>query len=231
MLKQGITTTVDVPDHPGSYTGATHATKFRYKAELTLYNKYKEHMRNSIKALTSCFTKRLLMDLENDSEVIEFTPIEIYENIKTNFLLPRGVSREITKLRQDLRVAYEPDEIVQKYYKKLHTATFTLAALCDPVVDIKIMRYAFETFKLQSDLKEACRDWDRRPVQPLATWTLIKNTSVSKFKEIKRTHQHSTNENRLMQYLRGSTQPRKNNSFNRRSCWHKLIKSKNLKPG
>ena len=50
----------------------------------------------------------------------------------------------------------------------------TLAALCDPVMDVEIMRYAFEAFELQSDLKEACRDWDRRPVQPLATWALTK---------------------------------------------------------
>ena len=50
----------------------------------------------------------------------------------------------------------------------------TLAALGDPIMDMEIMRYAFEAFELQSDLKEACRDWDRRPVQPLATWALMK---------------------------------------------------------
>ena len=100
----------------------------------------------------------LLMDLETDGEVIGFTPLEIYEHTKTNFLLPRDVSREITKTRQDLREACDPDEIVQIYYKKLHTVTITLAALEDSVMDVEIMRYAFETFKLQSDLKEACRD-------------------------------------------------------------------------
>ena len=50
----------------------------------------------------------------------------------------------------------------------------TLAALGNPVMDGGIMRYAFESFEVQSDLKEACRDWDRRPVQPLATWDLMK---------------------------------------------------------
>ena len=115
------------------------------------------------------------MNLEIDDEVIGFTPIKIYEHIKINFLLPRDVSREITKTRQDLRVAYNPDEIVQIYYKKLNTATLTIAALGDPVVDVEIMRYLFETFELQSDLKEACRDWDRQPLQPLATWTLMKS--------------------------------------------------------
>ena len=28
-------------------------------------------------------------------------------------------------------------------------------------MDVETMRYVFETFELQSDLKEACRDWDR----------------------------------------------------------------------
>ena len=50
----------------------------------------------------------------------------------------------------------------------------TLTALGDPVMDVEIMRYTFEWFELQSDLKEACRDWDRQPVQPLATWDLMK---------------------------------------------------------
>ena len=85
LLKHAITATVNAPDHPGPYTGATHATKFRYKAELGLYNKYKEHMQNSIKALTSCFTEGLLIDLEADDEVIGYTAIKIYNHIKDSF--------------------------------------------------------------------------------------------------------------------------------------------------
>ena len=46
MLKQGITATVNAPDHPGLYTGNTYATKFRYKAKLDLYNEYKEQRTN-----------------------------------------------------------------------------------------------------------------------------------------------------------------------------------------
>lgn len=174
LLKQGITAAVVPPEHPGPYTGNTHATKFRYKEEIGLHSEYKEHMRNGVKALATCFTEGLLMDLETDGEVIGHTPIEIYDHIKANFLLPRDVSREITKTRKDLRVGYNPDEIPQIYYKKLQTAMLTLAALGDPVMDGDIMRYAFESFEVQSDLKEACRDWDRRPALPLATWDLMK---------------------------------------------------------
>ena len=36
--------------------GNTHATKFRYMEELGLYKEYKEHIRNHVKASTSCFT-------------------------------------------------------------------------------------------------------------------------------------------------------------------------------
>ena len=111
LLKQGITAEVVPPTHPGLYTGNTHATKFKYKAELDLHNKYKEHIRNSVKALTGSFTEGLLMDLETDCEVIGYTPLEIYEHVKINFLFPRDVSREITKTRQDLRVGYDLDEI------------------------------------------------------------------------------------------------------------------------
>ena len=41
-------------------------------------------------------------------------------------------------------------------------------------MDAEIIRYASESFELQSDLKEACRDWDRRPALPLASWDLMK---------------------------------------------------------
>ena len=112
ILNQGITATVDAPDHPGLYTGNTYATKFRYKAELDLYNEYKEHTRNSVKALTVSFTEGLLMDLKTDGEVIGHTPLEISKHVKTKFLLPRDVCWEITKTRQDLRVAYDPDKVV-----------------------------------------------------------------------------------------------------------------------
>ena len=92
--------------------------------------------------------------MKTDGEVIGYTLIEIYDYIKTNFLLPRDVSIEITKTRSDLRVAYDPDEIIQIYYKKLGTAMLTLVELGDPVMDVEIMRCAFESFKLQSNLKK-----------------------------------------------------------------------------
>ena len=70
--------------------------------------------------------------------------MKIYTHIKDNFLLPRDVSREITKTRSDLKVAYNPDDIVQVYYKSLQNSKLTLAALGDPVTEVEIMRCAFE---------------------------------------------------------------------------------------
>ena len=135
-LKHRITTIVVPPAHPGPYTGQTHTTKFRYKEELGFYNGYKEHMQNSVKALTSCFTEVLLIDLETDSEVIGYTAIKIYDHIEDNFLQPRDLSQEITKTRADLKVAYDPDKIVQVYYKKMQNSKLTLAALGDPITDV-----------------------------------------------------------------------------------------------
>ena len=101
LRKHGITTIVAAPDHPGPYRGTGHATKSRYKEELWICNEYKEHMRKSIKALTSCFPEGLLIDLETDGEVIGYTTIEIYDHTKDNFLLPRDLLWEITKTQTD----------------------------------------------------------------------------------------------------------------------------------
>ena len=148
ILKHG-TTDIAVPTvHTEPYTGQTHATKFKYKKELGLYSEYKEHMWNSVRALTSCFTEGLLIDLQTDGEIFGYTAIKIYDYIKDNFLLPNNISWEITKIRTDLGVVYDPDKIVQVYYKKMKSSKLTLAALGDPVIDVEMMRCAFKTFEV-----------------------------------------------------------------------------------
>ena len=80
-------------------------------------------------------------------------------------------------------MAYDPDKIVQVFYKSLQNSKLTLAALGDPVTDMELMRCAFETFEVHSDLKEACRNWDRQAVAP--TWArMMTHFSI----EIQRKH-------------------------------------------
>ena len=117
LRKYWITAKIVPPTHPGPYTGTTYATKFVYKARLSLYCEYKEHLHNSVKALASCFTERLSIDLETNWEVVGYTPIEIYDHIKTNLLLPRDVSIKIAKTRINLKVAYDQDEIYKSTTK------------------------------------------------------------------------------------------------------------------
>ena len=87
---------------------------------------------------------------------------------RLNVLLPRNISQEFTKTKADLKVAYNPDEIVQVFYKKLQNSKLTLAALGDPVNDVELMQCAFELFEVHTDLKDACRDWDWQLAAP--TW-------------------------------------------------------------
>ena len=46
-----------------------------------------------------------------------------------------------------------------------------LAALGDPVTDMEMIRCAFETFEVQSDLKDSCWEWDRQVAAP--TWVRL----------------------------------------------------------
>ena len=69
--------------------------------------------------------------------------------------------QEILKTRELLKVQYDPDRIVQHYYKNISEARQLLTALKETVTDAEIMRNAFATFEQQIDLKEACRDWTR----------------------------------------------------------------------
>ena len=137
LAKWGITTAVAIPNKPGPYTGTTHTHKFKYELDVKNYDKYKEHLRNSVKAFATCFTEGLFIDLEMDGQIIDYSPMAIYTHIKTDFLLPRDISQEITKTKADLKVAYDPNEIVQVFYKKLQNSKLTLAALGDHVTNVE----------------------------------------------------------------------------------------------
>ena len=117
QLKWNITETVQPPIHPGIYTGNTNSQKSKYKQELKIYDEYVEHKRNSIKAIQACFDEDLLIDLESDGIVIGYTPMEIYQHIWDNFLLPVDKDREILQEKELLKIDYNPDRIVQHYYK------------------------------------------------------------------------------------------------------------------
>ena len=56
---------------------------------------------------------------------------------------------------------YDPDWIVQHYYKKISEARLLLTALRETVTDAEVMRNAYATFEQHMDLKEACRERTR----------------------------------------------------------------------
>ena len=66
VAKRGITTAVALPIEPGPYTGTTPTHKFKYELDVKNYDEYKEHLRNSTKVFTTCFTEGLFIDLETD---------------------------------------------------------------------------------------------------------------------------------------------------------------------
>ena len=65
-------------------------------------------------------------------------------------------------IKVDLKVVYDPDKQENECLK------LTLVAIGDPVANVEIIRCAFETFKVQLDLKDACCNWDQQEAAP--TW-------------------------------------------------------------
>ena len=85
----------------------------------------------------------------------------------TNFILTVDKDREILHARELLKVDYDPDRIVQHYYKAINEARELLTGLRETVTDAEVMRNAYATFEKNIDLKEACREWNRGT---LTTW-------------------------------------------------------------
>ena len=117
MLKRGITVNVTPPDDPGLYTGNTNSLKATYKQKLKLCEEYEEHKQNTIKAIQACFNEDLLIDLESDGMLLGVTQIEVYQHMWDNFLPKVDKDQEILKTKELLKVEYNPDQIVQCYYK------------------------------------------------------------------------------------------------------------------
>ena len=76
-----------------------------YELDAKNHDEYKEHLRNSVNTFSTCFTEGLLIDLEIDGQIIGFSPVKIYTNIQTQILLPTDISREIIKIKTNLKVA------------------------------------------------------------------------------------------------------------------------------
>ena len=70
-------------------------------------------MQNSVKAFTDKFEQTLLLDFENTQQlVVGYTVIQTYDHSLSIFLLPRNNAWEIIKTRDDLKIAYNPDDII-----------------------------------------------------------------------------------------------------------------------
>ena len=167
ILKRGITAQVPVPTDPGPYTGDTNILNAAHKQVLKLYEEYEEHKRNTNKAIQACFDEDLFIELETDGLLLGVSPHEVYQHMWTNFILTVDKDREILHARELLKVDYDPDRIVQHYYKAINEARELLTGLRETVTDAEVMRNAYATFEKNIDLKDACREWNRGT---LTTW-------------------------------------------------------------
>ena len=135
ILKKRITAQVPVLTNPGPYTDNTNSLHAAYKQKLKLYEEYEEHKRNTNKAIQACFDEDLFVELETDGLLLGITPIDVYQHMWTSFLLKVDKDREILKAKELLKVDYNPDRIVQHYYKYINESRQLLTVLKGIVTD------------------------------------------------------------------------------------------------
>ena len=162
LLKRGITAQVLIPADPGPYTGNTNSLHAAYKQKPKLYEEYEEHKRNTNKALKACFHEDLFVKLKIDGLLLGIIPIDAYQHLWTSFLLKMDKDQEILKVKEPLKVYYNPDWIVQYYYKDINEAKQLQTALRETVTDEEVIWNAYVTFEKHINLKEACQDWNQR---------------------------------------------------------------------
>ena len=85
---------------------------------------------------------------------------------------------KILKAKELLKVEYNPDCIVQYYYKAINNAILLLTTLGETVTEEDVKRNTYTTFEKHIDLKEACRDWNRSAA---TTWPEMKTYFSTEF--------------------------------------------------
>ena len=90
--------------------------------------------------------------------LLGITPIAVYQHMWTSFLLKVDKDREVLKAKELLKVDYNPDPIIQHYYKQVNEARQLLTALNETVTNADIIRNVYATFEKHINLKEAYRD-------------------------------------------------------------------------
>jgi len=111
--------------------------------------------------------------------LLGYSPHEVYQHMWKNFILKVDKDQEILHARELLKVDYDPDRIVQHYYKSINEARELLTGLRETVTDEEVIRNAYATFEKNIDLKDACREWTR------GTTTNWKDMKAHFSKEIK----------------------------------------------
>ena len=147
LLKLGITAQVPILTNPGLYQGNTNSLHSAYKQKLKLYAEYAEHKRNTNKAIQAYFNEDLFVELETDMLLLRITPLVVYQHIWTSFLLKMDKDQEILKKKELLKVDYDPDWIVQRYYKQVNKVRQLVTALNETVINAEIIRNAYTTYK------------------------------------------------------------------------------------
>ena len=135
LLKQEITAQVPIPTDSGLYKGNTNSLHAAYKQKLKLYEEYEEYKRNTNKAIQACFDEDLFVKLETDGLLLGIIPLAVYQHMWTSFLLKVDKDKGILKTKELLKVDYNPDRIVQHYYKQVNKARQLLTALNETVTN------------------------------------------------------------------------------------------------
>ena len=139
ILKRDITAQVPVPTKPSPYTGNTNILNAAHKQQLKLYEEYEEHKQNTNKAIQACFNEDLFVKLKTEGLLLGVTSHEVYQHMWTNFILKVDNDLEILKAKDLLKVDYDPDQIVQHYYKAINDARGLLTGLRETVSDVEVI--------------------------------------------------------------------------------------------
>ena len=97
--------------------------------------------------------------------------MEVYQHMWDNFLLKVDKDQKHFKTKELLKLEYDPDWIVQHYYKQINEARLLLTALGETVTDEDLKFNAYATFEKHINLKEECWDWNRLTS---TTWVVMR---------------------------------------------------------
>ena len=134
-----------------------------------------KHQKGAVRMIKYIFPKSAFLDLcDKEGQLVGKTPQQIIKNLQENFFDDEETKEEILKIYKKMNMKYNPDDMVQVYFKALQDARTILVSLYETITNRFLICQVIDQFNKHMDPNKAADEWEK--IAPQKTWKNSKCT-------------------------------------------------------